>query len=167
MAGLWRAAELIPPLAQIKTDRPRVLLRPKASPWAISLPELQAIPKDEAFRRLLAQLRGERSASAQAMVWLLTGEKAAADKAIAAMRAYRYREGVDTFHVYFTLSQFGLAYDWLYHYEGFTREIKAEVRGNVLPLAEHGFAVTNDHNVPQLYLDVCRRSGVVGAGDSR
>jgi len=145
MAGLWRAAELIPPLAQIKTDRPRVLLRPKASPWAISLPELQAIPKDEAFRRLLAQLRGERSASAQAMVWLLTGEKAAADKAIAAMRAYRYREGVDTFHVYFTLSQFGLAYDWLYHYEGFTREIKAEVRGNVLPLAEHGFAVTNDH----------------------
>jgi hypothetical protein len=140
-----RAADLIPPLARIKTDRPRVLLRPKPSRYAIALSDLQAIPRDESFRQMLAQLRGRRSPSAQAMVWLLTGEKAAADKAIAAMQAYRFREGVDTFHVYFTLSQFGLAYDWLYDYEGFTRQIKAEVRANVMPLAEHGLAVTNDH----------------------
>jgi len=143
--GNSRAAEIIPPLARIKSDRPRVLLRPKASPWAVSLRDLQAIPRDEPFRRMLEQLQGERSASAQAMAWLLTGDKAAADGAIARMRAYRFRQGVDTFHVYFTLSQFALAYDWLYGYEGFTPEIKAEVRANVMPLAEHGLAVTNDH----------------------
>jgi len=143
--GSSRAGDLIPPLAKIKTDRPRVLIRPKPSPCAISLSELPAIPRDEPFRRLLAQLRGEKSASAQAMVWLLTGEKAAADNAIAAMRAYRYRDGVDTFHIYFTLSQFALAYDWLYNYDAFTPQIKKEVRANVMPLAERGLAVADDH----------------------
>jgi len=140
-----RATELIPALARIKSDRPRVLLRPQPSPLAISLQELQAIPRDEPFRQVLAQLRSRKSASAQAMVWLLTGEKAAADTAIAAMRAYRYRDGVDTFHIYFTLSQFALAYDWLYSYDGFTPQIKAEVRANVMPLAGRGLAVADDH----------------------
>ena len=65
------------------------------------------------------------SAAAQAMVWQLTGESAAAEKAIARMRAYRFPGNVDTFHTYFTLREFGLAYDWLYDYAGFTREKKA------------------------------------------
>ncbi|MBN2477365.1 MAG: heparinase II/III family protein [Pirellulales bacterium] len=140
-----RSAELIPPAAQIKTDRPRVLLRPGPTPHAISLAQLQAIPRDADFQRMLDQLREQPAASAQAMVWLLTDQRAAAEKAIAAMRAYEYPGSVDTFEVYFRLLEFALAYDWLYGYEGFTPSIKAEVRGRVRPLAEHGFRVSNDH----------------------
>ncbi|MCX6905734.1 MAG: hypothetical protein NTW03_20085, partial [Verrucomicrobia bacterium] len=129
----------------INADHPRVLLRPQACPWAISVPELRDFTRNAADLQLLAQLRGEKSASAQAMVWLLTGEPAAADRAIATMRAYRFPGEVDTFHVFFTLSQFALAYDWLHGYAGFTPEIKAEVRARVLPLAERGLRFADDH----------------------
>jgi len=138
-------ADLIPPAERIKTDRPRVLLRPAATPLAISLSQLEAIPRDTDFQVMLAQLNGHRSASAQAMVYLLSGEEAAAEKAIARMRAYEFPGRVDTFHIYFHLLEFGLAYDWLYSYPGFTGEIKADVRAKVLPLAQHGFRQTNDH----------------------
>ena len=142
---LAQAADLIPPLAQIKADHPRVLLRPQACPWAISVPELRDFTRNAADLQLLAQLRAEKSASAQAMVWLLTGESAAADRAIATMRAYRFAGDVDTFHVFFTLSQFALAYDWLHGYAGFTPEMKAEVRAGMLPLAERGLRFADDH----------------------
>jgi len=137
--------DLIPPPAGIKTDRPRVLLRPNESRHAISLAQLKAIPRDAEFNRMLSQLRSNDHAAAQAMVWLLTGEKNAAEKAIARMRRYEFPGKVDTFHVYFRLMEFALAYDWLYDYEGFTGEIKAEVRRNVTPLARHGYRVTDDH----------------------
>ncbi len=39
------------------------------------------------------------------MVYLLTGETNAAERAIATMQAYRYPGEADTFHVYFTLTQ--------------------------------------------------------------
>ncbi len=139
------AADLIPPLEKIKTDRPRLLLRPEASPFAVSLAELKATGRDADFRAMLAQLRSQRSPAAQAMVWLLTGEKAAAERAIASMRGYEFPGRVDTFHTYFNLRQFALAYDWLYHYEGFTDEIKAEVRRRIMPLARHGLKVAHDH----------------------
>ena len=40
----WAACggELLPPMANIKTDRPRILLRPSRTPYAISLPELNS-----------------------------------------------------------------------------------------------------------------------------
>jgi len=60
------------------------------------------------------------------MVYLLTGETNAAERAIATMQAYRYPGEADTFHVYFTLTQFALAYDWLHAYEGCS-EIRARV----------------------------------------
>ena len=91
-----RGADLIPSRAQIKTDRPRVLLRPNATPCAVSLAQLKAGPRDDDFDRMLAQLQGHRSASAQAMVWLLSGDRSAAEKAIARMRAYDYPGRVDT-----------------------------------------------------------------------
>ncbi len=137
--------DLIPPLAEIKAERPRVLLRRSSTPHAISLAQLKAIPRDADFRRMLAQLKGNNHAAAQAMVWLLTDDRAAAEKAVARMRSYRYPGQVDTFHIYGRLTEFGLAYDWLYHYEGFTPEIKAEVRAKVLPLAQHGIRVADDH----------------------
>jgi len=79
------------------------------------------------------------------MVWLLTGESAAADRAVAALRSCRFPGEVDTFHVYFTLTQFALAYDWLHDYRGFTPEMKAEVRSRVSPLAERGLRFADDH----------------------
>jgi len=138
-------ADLIPPGEKIKTDRPRVLLRPTATPQAISLAQLRAGPRDEDFKRMLAQLRSRKSAAAQAMVWLVDGDRAAAEKAMAVMRAYEYPGRGDTFHIYFKLMEFALAYDWLYNYQGFTPQIKAEVRARVLPLAQQGLRMTNDH----------------------
>lgn len=45
----------------------------------------------------------------------------------------------------FTLTEFALACDWLYGYEGFTPELKAVVRSMVLPLAERGLRFADDH----------------------
>ncbi len=140
-----RGADLIPPFSAMKTDRPRVLLRPSTSPYAISLAQLRAIPRDTTFKQLLGQLRAQRNAAAQAMVWLLEKDAAAAEAALARMRAYTFPGRVDTFHMYFRLMEFGLAYDWLYAYEGFTDQIKADVRARVTPLAERAIAVANDH----------------------
>ena len=135
----------VPAASQLRTDRPRVLLRPGATPFAVSLDQLRTLPRDGEFPRLLEQLRRQRDVSAQAMVWLLTGEKAFADSAIARMLRYRVPDKYDTFHIHSRLTEFGYAYDWLYNYEGFTPEIKAEIRRNVLPLARQGLRNTNDH----------------------
>ena len=74
-----QGVEVMPPLAKLKTDRPRVLLRPKATPYAISLAQLKAIKRDAEFDYVLAKLRRQKSAAAQAMAYLMTGERAAAD----------------------------------------------------------------------------------------
>lgn len=140
-----RAGDLIPPLAEIKPDHPRLLLRSHPSPYAGSLPELRAMPKDAAFGEMLDRLRRDRSAAAQSMVWLLTGDNTAAERAIATLRGYRFPGNVDTFHIYFTLTQFALAYDWLYHYPGFTAEIRNEVRTQVQPLVRRGLQAADDH----------------------
>ena len=137
--------DLIPPASAIKTDRPRLLLRPRPTPCAISLAQLDALPRDAEFQRMLDQLKAQNHAAAQAMVWLLTKDPAAADRAVRRMRAYRYPGEVDTFHIFGRLTEFGLAYDWLYNYPGFTREIKAEVRAGLAPLARQGVRATNDH----------------------
>ena len=139
------ADDLFPPVAKIKPDHPRVLLRPEATRLAVSLGQLRTAERGDDFRQLLAQLAGNQNAAAQAMVYLLSGDESAADKAIARMRAYRYPGEVDTFHIYFTLQEFALAYDWLYDYEGFTDAIKAEIRGRVMPLAQEGLRVADDH----------------------
>jgi hypothetical protein len=94
---------------------------------------------------MLEQLRNNRHAAAQAMVWLLTGDEDAAGRAIARMRDYEYPGRVDTFHIYLRLTEFALAYDWLYDYQGFTPETKAAVRARVLPLARQGLRVSDDH----------------------
>lgn len=139
-------AELIPSLEQIKQDRPRVFLRPADTPYAISLEQLKAIPKDDEFNEMLDKLKAQKHAACQALAWVLTGDKAAADTAIAIMQRYRYSEGdTDTFDIYTNLFEFGLAYDWLYNYEGFTSTKKTNVRYYVMPLAERGLNTTYDH----------------------
>ena len=118
------AADVIPALDALKTDRPRLLVRPKGTPYAISLRQLKTGPHDKDFAYALDKLKRQKSAAAQAMVWLLTGEAAAADKAVARMRAYDNPTGKgDAFTVYFRLREFALAYDWLHTFKGFTAAI--------------------------------------------
>jgi len=144
--GHWAGgAELIPPVAKIKADHPRVLLRPGDTRFAISLTQLRALPRDADFNRMLDQFKAQNHAAAQAMVWLLTGDPAAADRAVKRMRSYRYPGKVDTFHIFGRLSEFGLAYDWLYDCPQLTKEIKAELRRNVAPLARQGLRAADDH----------------------
>ena len=138
-------ADLIPPLSQIRTERPRVLLRPVATPYAISLPQLKGPPRDRDFDAMLAQLESEKDAAAQSLVWLLTGDTAAADAAVTRLVGYEFPGSVDTFHVYARLTEFGLAYDWLYNYEGFTDEAKTQARKRIMPLAELGLRMSYDH----------------------
>ncbi len=144
-AGRAATVAVIPPAARIKKDRPRLLLRPKATPHAVSLGQLKAIPRDAEFKQMLAQLRKRKSADAQAMVHLLTGEKEAAEKAIARMRAYTAPAKPNAFHVFFGLREMALAYDWLHGYPGMTKEIKAEVRRKMAPLAAAGGRIGDDH----------------------
>ncbi len=136
---------LVPSAGHLKTDRPRVLLRPMKTPHAISLEDLKALPRNKDFKQMLDQLRRDKNAAAQAMVWLLTGERAAADAAVSRMEGYQYPGNVDTFHIYFKLMEFGLAYDWLYHFEGFPAALKAIVRDRILPLAKKAIRITDDH----------------------
>ena len=119
--------EIIPPGKLIKKDRPRLLLRPHATPHAISLDQLKAVPRDADVRKALAILSGRGNASAQAMVWLMTGEAAAAEKALALLKAYK-RTASDAFDVWFGLRELALAYDWLYNHPKFTDELKKHVR---------------------------------------
>lgn len=140
------AVEVMPAPGALKTDRPRLLVRPTETPTGISLKQLKGGPRDKDFEYALGKLKVQKSAAAQAMVWLLTGDAAAADKAVARLRAYDNPAGKgDSFTVYFRLREFALAYDWLYGYEGFTKAIKAEVRGKLAPLAATGLRISNDH----------------------
>ena len=129
-------AELIPSLEQIKQDRPRVFLRPADTPYAISLEQLKAIPKDDEFNEMLDKLKKQKHAACQALAWLLTDDKAAADTAIVIMKSYSFSGG-NTFDIYSKLMEFGLAYDWLYNYEGFTAVTKTFVRYEIRKLAEY------------------------------
>ena len=137
--------DIIPSLEQIRRDRPRLLLRPQPTPFAVSLAQLRGAPRSADYDALLEQLRDQKSAAARAMVWLLTGETADADAAIERMLSYEQPEDYDTFHVHSRLTEFGLAYDWLYDYPGFTPEKKTEVRRRVLPTAWRGRRNANDH----------------------
>jgi hypothetical protein len=93
---------------------------------------------------MLDQLRQQDDAAAQAMVYLLTGEKAAADKAIA--RAAKLgKKSNSPFDIWFGLREIALAYDWLHDYPGFTDDLKADVRRSAALLVPGGLAVGNDH----------------------
>lgn len=139
------ATDLFPPVAEIEVNRPRLLVRPGATELAVPLAQLRSSAEDRDARPILDQLRGLDHAAAQAMVWLATGDRSAAEKAIARLRGYRHPESFDTFHIYLRLTEFALAYDWLCGYEGFTGDIRAEIRSRVRPLADAGLKQTDDH----------------------
>jgi hypothetical protein len=135
----------IPPAAAVRPDHPRLLLRPKATPLAVSLDALRGMKRDTEFAAMLARLRSEKSAMALAMLHLVDGSRAAADKAVAAMRAFECPKSPTAFTVYFGLRDLAFAYDWLWTYEGFTDEMKAEVRRRAVPLVQAGLRIGDDH----------------------
>ena len=137
--------EIIPPLSELKSDRPRLLLRPAGTDRVVTLEQLRSIPHDADFDAMLDQLRHQSSAAAQAMVWLLTGDKTAADAAVARLRGFKPSASPNSFDVYFGLRELALAYDWLHSYEGFTPEARAEARQKAAPLAEAGLRIGDDH----------------------
>jgi len=144
-ARAGEAGDLIPPASAMQPGRPRLLLRPRATPLAVSLEELRGQARDADFRAMLDQLRRQKAAHAQAMVYLLTGDEAAVDKAVRRMLDYRCPDRPDTFHIFYRLLEFGLAYDWLYDAPGVTPEVRAEIRARVAPLAERGLRASDDH----------------------
>ncbi len=139
------AEGLIPPRSEMKTDRPRLLLRPGETDLAVTLDRLAEIPRDAEFNQVLERMRGDGDAAALAMAWRLTGDTGAADRAIERLRAMASPERPDSFAVYFRLRTAALAYDWLYGYDGFTDEVRAEVRANLEPLARYGTARGHGH----------------------
>jgi heparinase II/III-like protein len=139
------AAEIIPPVEKIVKDHPRVMLRPKSGKHWISLEQLKALPRDAEFKKVLGRLRGDRTASSQAMVWLLTGDRAAADKAVKRMTTYKAPRKMDAFDAWFRCREMGLTYDWLYNYPGFTKEMKTKTRANMAPVVRAGLRVSDDH----------------------
>ncbi|MHC4915641.1 MAG: hypothetical protein ACYTGB_09130, partial [Planctomycetota bacterium] len=150
--SLWASAparagvvEIMPPGAEIKKDRPRLLLRPRATPHAISPGQLKKLERDAGFQEALDSLKKRDSAAGQAMVWLLTGEEAAAEKAIARLKAFN-KTPEDAFDVWFGLRELSLAYDWLYDHPKFTPEIKKHVRDRAFILADKwGVPKGDDH----------------------
>jgi hypothetical protein len=163
------AADLIPRAAGIKKDRPRLLLRPADTPYAVSLKQLRAPANDRAreggspvfadtntgtvpdAQRMIAQLEGLKPprAAGLAMVYLLTGREEAARRAVEVMQKWQLPQDKkvlsDPFYVYFTLGDMALAYDWLHGYPGFSAEAKAALREKLRPVAESGYRLGNDH----------------------
>jgi hypothetical protein len=149
--GAAAAAEDLIPAAGLQRDRPRLLLRPAPTPRAVSLPQLKALPRDRDTQQMLQQLEGLNppKASALALVYHITGRTEAADKAVAAMKAWQLPPNKkalsDPFTVYFTFLDLALAYDWLHGYAGFDDAAKAAFRQKLMPLAESGYKLGDDH----------------------
>lgn len=136
---------LIPPLSAIRAERPRVLLRAGETKSGVSLERLRNMPMDAEANAILARLAKSNDAASLAIVWRLTGDASAAERAVRRLREYRFPGKVDTFHVYFRLSEAGLAYDWLHGSPAFTDDVRREVRANHLPLAREALRVSDDH----------------------
>ncbi|MFO7899442.1 MAG: heparinase II/III family protein [Planctomycetota bacterium] len=137
--------EIIPPGEKIKPGRPRMLLRPRGSQHAIGLDQIKALKRDDDFKAGLKTLKASRRADAQAMVWLLTGDDAAAEKALARLSGY-YVVPEDAFDVWFGLRELSLAYDWLHGHPKFTGKLKAKVRDRAFVLVEKwGLPKGDDH----------------------
>ena len=135
----------LPPRASIKTDHPRLLVRPRQTRLAVPLATLRDLPRGADFKAMLDRLKGQDDASAQAMVWLLTNDPAVAERAVKRLRAYRMPAKAETFEAYYRLREFALAYDWLYDAPAFGKAVRAEVRANVAPLAGVAVKLGDDH----------------------
>ena len=168
------AASPLPEAAGIKHDRPRLLLRPAPTPYAISLDQLRALPRDRDYARMLEQIENlaPPRAAALALAYRLAGRTATADRAAALLAAWRPPEkaGDDPFTVYSTLFDMALAYDWLHGYAGFDGRARADLRRRLQPLAERAFKLGNDHvfhNYTWMYNGGAMLWALAAAGEDR
>ncbi len=137
--------EILPSGEKMRTDHPRILLRKNADPNAISIAQLKALKRDGDYEKGLEILKGRNNAASLAMLWLLTGDEGAAEKAIARLKAYDVAPG-SAFDVWFGLRELSLAYDWLFDHPKFTYDIKRHVRNRAFLLAENwGVKEGDDH----------------------
>lgn len=145
------AAELVPPATDIKHDRPRLLLRAADTPRAISLKQLQALPRDVDFQRMLEQLESLKPprAAALALAYHLTHRPQLAERALAVMRSWQMPQDKqslnDPFNVYFTLLDMAFAYDWLHGYPGFDDQSKTTLRQKLRPFTANALRLGDDH----------------------
>ena len=145
------AAELVPPVTEINHDRPRLLLRAKDTPYAISLQQLRVLPRDAEFQKMLQQLESLKPprVAVLALAYHLTGRADTAERALAVMRAWQMPQNKETLNdplnVYFTLLDMALAYDWLHGYAGFDDQSRTALRQKLWPFAENAFKLGDDH----------------------
>lgn len=140
------ADNVFPPLESLATVRPRLLVRGDDSTGGVSLSRLRSDTLHAEFQSMLAKLRQQESPACRALLWLMRGDSAMADSAVAALKRYRYSKPGDTFDIYFTLFEYGLAYDWVRDYGKFTSGDRAAVRAQFYILANtDGLGMWGDH----------------------
>ncbi|HLA41073.1 MAG TPA: hypothetical protein VJ417_13820, partial [Candidatus Glassbacteria bacterium] len=147
-AGLARTAEIIPPKDRIKTDRPRLLIRPAETPYAVSLDKLRSETGHPEYAAMLDKLKTTHNAACQALVWQMTGDSTAADSAVAMLKRYSYTTDPqrDTFDVFYPLLEYALAYDWVHDYPGFSTLARGLARYHLNQLARNdGLKWSGDH----------------------
>ncbi len=145
--GALRAGvvEIMPPAEKLRKDRPRMMVRAKADPHAISIEQLKALKQDADYQAAMRILKSRNNAACMAMIWMLTGDESAADRAFARLEKFK-RGPSDAFDVFFGLRELSLAYDWLYDHPKFTPERKKMVRDKAFVLCDKwGLPKGDDH----------------------
>lgn len=132
--GWWKSIQ-VPPVAASKVyaGRPRLFLRDK--PWGdsgLTLDVLKSRATQDPWKGWIPRFIDDPSS--QAMKYLLTGDKAAADKAVAAIQqkiklAGDTDDGDD-------LEMVCMAYDWLHSYSGFTDDQRKKAAENIAAVAD-------------------------------
>ena len=132
--GWWKSMQ-IPPVAAAKVyaSHPRLFLRD--NPWGeggLTLDVLRFRATKDPWKGWIARFTDE--VSSHAMKFLLTGEKSAAEKAIAALQQRTGLEG-DTDDGD-ELEKACMAFDWLYTYPGFSDAQKKKAAEHLAAVAE-------------------------------
>ncbi|MCW8129303.1 MAG: heparinase II/III family protein [Planctomycetota bacterium] len=130
--GWWKNIQVAVP--KVFASHPRIYLREK--PWGengLTLDALRARAAKDPWKGWIPRFTGDPDNLA--MKFLLTGDKAAADKAVAAIQSKPSQAG-DTDDGD-TLEQYCMAFDWLYAaYPGFTDEAKKKAADTIAGVAE-------------------------------
>ncbi|MCE5273345.1 dockerin type I domain-containing protein [bacterium] len=144
-AGLL-AEDVFPAAESLAPVRPRLLIRGDDSTCGVPLSRLRTDTTAAEYRAMRDRLRQQTSPACYALQWQMYGDSAMADSAVAALKRYRYATPGNTFGIYSTLFENGLAYDWVHDYVKFSAEDRAAVRAQFYKLAyTDGLALSGDH----------------------
>ncbi len=134
------AAILFGQTRHLAPDRPRLMFKTSVWPSGIDLETVAERAGDTPYAHWFERLNSDNFHTA-ALSWLIrskrgevTGADQAADSAIAGMLALPLRDG--NFYNGGNLQLMSLAYDWLYHYPGFTSDKRQKIRQKMLAMSE-------------------------------